>query len=490
MFLCCAVRIAAQDAQPDTYAGFEGQKVAKVEISIKPTMDAEAFRARIKQKAGEPFSMQAIRESVAALQETHLFSKIQLSIEPDVSGLNVLFILQPAPYVGMVDFPGATKAFAYTRLLQAVNIPEQSPYVDDLPSQGTTALLKFFRDNGYFDAAVNAVIERDDPRRIVNIHFDCQLKRLARVRQVNFRGISQEEGDRLRKTIDSFWAKLKGASLKPGSKYSQERIQKSVDYIRGHLRGEGRLAPLVRFTSPTYYAESGQADLNFEVDAGPMLDVRMTGAKVSKRTMKKLVPIYEENSVDQDLVEEGRRNLLWYFQSKGYFDAHVKAHLDRGQDSVSVVYDVDRGSKHRVEEVKFRDNHFFSDKQLQAFVAERKGYALFGHVISHGKYSEDMIRKSVDAVTAAYKNAGFADVVVTSNVAETGPGVGVTFKIAEGEQNKVNTLTLKTSGNETRTVAAVMGSIPCISRPESRIRRRCSRRIATTYSLAIWMKAI
>ncbi len=98
LFSSFVLQAAAQEAQPDTYAGFEGNNVAKVDISAKPTFDVEAFRPLIQQKAGQPFSMKAIRDSVEALQKTELFSKVQVSIKPEQAGLNILFILEPASY--------------------------------------------------------------------------------------------------------------------------------------------------------------------------------------------------------------------------------------------------------------------------------------------------------------------------------------------------------------------------------------------------------
>ena len=46
----------AQDAQPDTYAGFEGKNVSRIEISAGPTSNTDAFRSLIKQKGNAPFS--------------------------------------------------------------------------------------------------------------------------------------------------------------------------------------------------------------------------------------------------------------------------------------------------------------------------------------------------------------------------------------------------------------------------------------------------
>jgi len=455
--------VSGQEGEPSGGEKFEGQKVSKVDVSAKASMDVEAFRSLIKQKAGEPFSMTAIRDSVAALQQTKLFSKVQVSIQPEQPGLNILFILQPALYVGMVSFPGAARTFPYTRLLQAVAIPEQVAYTDDLPSQGTQALLKFFRSNGYFTASVEAHIERDEAHRIVNIFFDCHLNRLAKIGQVNIAGASPDETADVRRALESFWATLKGASLKSGKKYSQQRITKSVDYIRAHLRSKGRLAPVVRFISPEYHAENNRADLNFEVNPGPMLSVRVTGARISKRTIKRLIPIYEENSADKDLVDEGRRNLLSYFQSKGYFDASVDSHLDQQANSVSVVYEVGRGLKHRVEDVVFKGNHHFEDKQLARLVLVKKGRVAFGHFFSRGEYSDDLLRKSVNALTAAYKDSGFADVVITPKVTDHEPRVDVTFEIAEGEQYKVNTLKMENS--RTQPVQADTGKRPLNLQP-------------------------
>ncbi len=74
----------------------------------------------------------AIRDSAAALQNTKLFSKVQVSITPGAAGVEVLFIRQPTSYIGILDFPGATRVFTcILELLQTPNIPEQSPYVSE-----------------------------------------------------------------------------------------------------------------------------------------------------------------------------------------------------------------------------------------------------------------------------------------------------------------------------------------------------------------------
>jgi outer membrane protein assembly factor BamA len=426
---------SAQEASQNSYAGFEGRKVENVEITGPPTMNAESFRPLIRQKLGEPFSIDVIRESVAALQRTNEFRQVQVSIEPQSSGLRVVFILQPASYIGMISFPEASKAIAYTRLLQAVNIPEQAPFVESQMPEAKKALLHFLASIGYFRATIELEIQRDDLHRIVNLIFHVQLNRLARVGEIKITGLPNEEAEAGLGALRTVWARLKGAYLKPGQKYSQARLVKATDYLRSHLENSGRLAPSLKMAPTKYEPETNRAAITFEAVPGPKLDLQVTGAKVSKRTLKRLIPIYEENTVDMDLVAEGKRNLVSYFESKGFFDAKVDSQMTRDGDIVRVRYEVSRGAAYKVGSVDFQGNHFLDDKQLAKLSQVKKG-----KLFSRGKYSDELVTKTEKAITAAYKNAGYSKVSIQPKVEDSEPEVDVTFAIDEGPRQHVRSL--------------------------------------------------
>jgi outer membrane protein insertion porin family len=436
------VGTVAQENQPTSYEGFEGHTVSRVDIAKSPVMNVDDFRPLIKLKPGEPFSIAAIRESVAALQKTALFSQVQVKVEPEQSGLNVTFLLQPAFYVGMIYVPGAN-ALSYTRMLQAVNIPEQTPFVEDLVKNGKGALLELFRHDGFFEAKVDPETQRDEKHLVVNLIYHTKLGRRAKIGDLTFQGASQKEVTQLRGALNSLWAKVKGSSLKRGQPYTQARVTKSLEYIRERLQKSGHLTPIVRLESSNYDASTNRAHLTFEVQPGPLVSIRITGAHVWKRTLKKLIPIYEENVVDQELVDEGGRNLVSYFQSKSYFDAKVDSHFDQKPDSISVVYEVHKGSKHRVEEVHFEGNHYFDDKELEAHISIQKGRFLF----LRGKVSSDLIRKSVTSITNLYRNEGFEKAKVEPQVRDHEPQIDVTFRILEGDQDRVNSLQMVDAQN-------------------------------------------
>jgi len=443
----CAPRIAlAQDQKTvavDPNAAFEGRTVDKVEIAAQPSEDLDKLRGLIRQEQGKPFSIDAIKASVAALRETGRFKKVQVSIQFTPDGLQVLFLLPPIYKVGLITFPGAAKALSYTQMLQAVNIPLDAPFVKDQLADKEDALQKYFETQGYFAAAVSNSIKVDDAHHLVNIAFECDMHTRAKVGEVNIEGVTPQEAAGIQHTLTSLSSKISFTSLKPGVPYSRTRIDKSLDRLRAHFRKLGRLAPNVRM-NPTYDSETNRVNLALTIDPGPTVAVKLDGAKIWRRTLEKLIPVYEENSVDQDLIDEGQRNLVSYFQAKSFFDVDVKAEVTKETDHVDIVYHVDKGSKHKVTGISFTGNKYFTTEQLQSHIVVRHAKL----ILSRGKYSQDLLKRSAASITTMYRNAGFAKATVIPVVTDHEPDIDIAFQIEEGPQAKVRNLAIVDPSNE------------------------------------------
>jgi hypothetical protein len=96
--------------------------------------------------------------------------------------------------------------------------------------------------------------------------------------------------------------------------------------------------------------------------------------------------------------------------------------------------------------VKITGNRHFDQGQLADQVVVQRVQFL-----SHGKFSNDLVSRSVSNLTAYYRNAGYADVQVQPQVVEHGQNVEVTFGITESERTNVETLNVE--GNKTQTLA-------------------------------------
>ena len=331
---------------------YEGQNVSSVALIGNPHRDMEPLRPVAVQKAGEPYSQAKVEASIQALQRAGGFPKVTVNVVPDLAGLRVSFLLEPAYFLGMVDFPGAAKTFSYTRLLQIANLPDEDPYDPARITVGEQVLGDFFKHNGYFDSKIESTIQIDDHRQLVNVSYHVKLGKQARIAGVEIQGTDSAEAARLLHSTRTVRARLTGGLLKPGKPYTAARLNAALTLIRRTLSQQNRLANKVEENPPQFHPENNRVDISFKVQLGPVINVRTTGAKLTilpflaGRQMKKLIPIYSERSIDRELVEEGQQGLVDYFQKKGYFDVAVKINVTRQPDQVSLVYEIKIGRAH------------------------------------------------------------------------------------------------------------------------------------------------
>jgi outer membrane protein insertion porin family len=429
----------AQLAQVGPQAGYEGQNVTAVDLIANPHRDVQPLRTYLVQQPGQPYSQVNVEASLAALRDKGGFPKVEVNVVPDISGLRLNFLLEPAYFLGVIEFPGAVQHFSYTRLLQVANLQDEDPYDQDRIPVAEEALRHFLAKNGYFQAEVRSEKEIDDAHQLVNVTFQVRLGKLARIGKVEFQGVDDSEDARLLHSVRSLRARFVGGLLKVGKPYTQERVKAATTLLKKTLSKQRRLASSVRENPPVYHAENNRVDVSFQVEVGPVVTVRTTGARLTMipflagRQMKKLIPIYSEGTIDSDLVQEGKQNLIDYFQKKGYFDVQVTADLQQQPNQILLVYGINRGKKHKVESVSFQGNYAIPKNELLAQVVVKKA-----HIWSHGSISQKLIKQSATNLEALYHDRGYEEVKITPQVVDHEPKVDVTFEVNEGPQTVVD----------------------------------------------------
>jgi outer membrane protein assembly factor BamA len=446
-------QVAAQTAQ----VFYEGQNISAVSLIANPHRDLEPLRACVTLRPGDPYSEERIRASAEALEKAGGFPKVQVSVVPDVTGLRISFLLEPAYYLGIVDFSGVAKSFSYTHLLQVVDLPDEDPFDPSRLPTAQEALTTFLHGNGFFQAKVHTDAKIDDAHRLVSVSFSVEMGRQARIGSLEIVGPAAAERAKLHHSVRSLRARLSGGCLKPGKVYDRERISAATTLLKKALAKQHRLAAKVHENPPAYHPETNRVDVSFQIEVGPVVTVRTLGARLSHilflggREMKRLVPIYSEGTIDQDLVDEGQRNLTDYFQKKGFADVKVTSSIQNQPDQIVVVYQIDRGRKHKVERIVFHGNYAVSQKELMAHVVVKKS-----HIWTHGSFSQKLLKQSSDNIQAVYQDRGYEDVKVTAQAVDREPQIDITFEIEEGPQTIVEDV--KVSGNEKVPFAELAGS--------------------------------
>ncbi len=444
-------QLTAQGPQPI----YNGQNVSSVDLIGNPHRDMEPLRPLVTQTAGQPYSQEKVEASIAALQATGQFQKVAVNVVPSLTGLRINFLLEPAYYLGMITFPGGTRAFSYTRLLLVANLPDEDPFDKARLPLAEKALTAFFRQHGYFQSSIKTNFDIDDVHQLVNVSFTVELGKQARIGDVAFEGVQEAETNRLTHSVRSLRARITGGLLKRGKPYTAGRIKSATSLIQRTLSQEHRLASKVQELPPQYHPDTNRVDVAFKITEGPIVIVRTTGARLSRipflsaREMKKLIPIYSEGTVDRDLVQEGQQNLVNYFQQKGYFDVKVKTDFQRQPDQILLTYEINKGTKHKVDRITFNGNHELSEKDLLDQIVVKRA-----HVWSHGSFSEKLLKQSANNVEAFYRDRGYEEVKVTPQAAERSSKVDVAFTIEEGPQTLVDNVDVTGNNSVARTELA------------------------------------
>ena len=204
--------------------------------------------------------------------------------------------------------------------------------------------------------------------------------------------------------------------LHPGDVVSAQKVSTGLERIRKQYQKHNRWLAQVSIAEKRYIPETNKVDYTLAVESGPVVEIRAEGFHLSRGTMRRYVPVYEEHALDDDLLNEGRRNLLSYMESRGYFDASVdlRRESDQKQNMLRVIYQIDPGERHKIAKVQIAGNKYFRQDDLRPLLHIHEASV----VLSHGRYSQSLLRSDTRDIENLYRANGFSQVKVDTQVEE------------------------------------------------------------------------
>jgi outer membrane protein insertion porin family len=401
-------------------------------------VDEPRFLKHIEQKVGESLDRAKIQQSIRSLFKTGLFDYIAVEATRVEGGLALTFVVTQNYFIGAVHVEGLPKSGpAPAQLENASNLDLGQPYTHEKLNAAYPLMQKVMQDNGYYKAQITGAEIPVPDRQQMNITFHVVTGSQARVGNIIVEGKSQLTSHEVQDL----------AKLHTGDRVRTQTVTRALQRLRKHFQRQGRLEAQTSMLGRKYMEPSNTVDYTFAIDRGPTVAIRTEGAKVSQGTLKRYVPVFEEGAVDDDLLNEGRRNLVDYFQTLGFFDVKidVNRHIDSSNNHVDIVYVIDRGARHKLLRVDIDGNKYFPEYLIR----ERMNLQPAGWLLSHGRYSQSLLARDISAVNELYRTNGFSKVQVTSEVKDRlnddPERMAVVIHIAEGPQSIVSSL--KIEGN-------------------------------------------
>jgi outer membrane protein insertion porin family len=431
------IQTEEQGSGQSQLTAYDGQTVSAIQIAGRTDFDLTRCPACLIQAAGQPFSLDKVQKTAAALKEAGHCTSVDIQVEPDADGVHVIFVMKPAVYFGIFTFPGAER-LPYSQLIEASNYPLQKAFNPSEVTADEQTLLAFYQQEGFFEAHVRSSLALDTVNAVASVQFDSDLGKLAKFGWTAIEGAPDAEAPALEHKLTTLSARFRGAGIRAGKTYHRSTVNKARDYLQNSLQKQGYLGAQVKLSGAQYEAAANQAAIHFAIKAGPKTQVDIEGTRLWSWDRKSLLPIYQGVGVDDETVAEGRLALISYFQAKGFFDVKVESHLEKGQGAATVNYNIAKEKKHKVTAVGLAGDAALPSSQLTPQIAvEKKRF------FSPGKFSEELVQTSINNLKAVYQSEGFSEAKVTSAVRRMNGDVQVQFHVVEGPRNIVNSLTIE-----------------------------------------------
>jgi len=458
-------------------AQFENKRIVDIQFSpVQPLDPGDLARALPFQK-GDPLHADDVASAIDRLFASGRFEDIAVDVELSGDGVAVRFVTQLTSFFGGLKVEGRIpNPPNRTQIAVAAELTLGAPFRDEDLTKAQEAVRDLLRKNGMYRDTVTPVVTRDDSAQQVFLTLQIAGKKRARYEMPVIQGGAELPGSAIIKAtgwrfpIVHWWRQVTALTTNTG-----------VQGVQAAYEKKDRVKATVNLQKLDYEPATNRVRPTLNINAGPRVKVTALEASVSKRVLKRYVPVFEEHTVDNDLLAEGKRNLIDYFQSQGYYDVDIDFRIVPPKDDLEIVqYVISREQRYKVAKVSIAGNRYFKEDTIR----ERMYMQAASFTMRRGRYSEAFQRKDEATIADLYRSNGFRDVVVKCAVDRHAGGkagnIAVAMTIEEGPQWMVDHLALEGIQEGDRSV--ISSQLASIDRqPFSDVTLASDRTVVLTY---------
>jgi outer membrane protein insertion porin family len=427
-FAFCILHYTIALAQaPSEPTGVDQPVVAvQIEQEGQPVTDS-AITSLIQTRVGQPLSMRDVKETFNHLISLNRFADVQPLSEPVAGGVRVTWRLLPLHPIDRVEFNGMT-GLSEGDLRQTLTERYRGVPTEGHVDEARDALLTELRRRGYRSATVTPrVVPTHNPDR-ATLTFDVQAGPRAPITVLR---IEQRDAEG-KATIDDI------PNLKQGQPYDEDEIQRELQSWETRMRRRGYYE--ARASRGVQFDDSG-AIVFVSLTRGPLVTIAFAGDSLPEDERERLVPVRDQGSADEDLLEDAQRGIENYLHQRGYRDASAAFTREERAGELVITFTVKRGSRYLLRDVRFEGNASIPAAELESLVRLKNGEPYVRAAVEAGRQTIQNTYRARGFTRAQIKVSDL--VAVPENLSDPGRGIDVAFAISEGPRSVVRAVTFE-----------------------------------------------
>ncbi|HOO77445.1 MAG TPA: outer membrane protein assembly factor BamA [bacterium] len=384
--------------------------VTAVAVAGNRRLAASSILARVKTRAGEPYSQETVNADLKRLSEWGPFSSVRFDVEEETPGaVEVTIVVEERPLVNKVYYEG-NREFDADDLAEETATAPGKILDQAVLKKDEEKIVELYRKEGYLNAAVETQVKPIPDTGEVTVFFNISEGDEVRISEIVFdgaRAIKPGDLEDVMQTTAKSFPFHSGILTASEFDLDQERI---ILYYREH----GYLDARILDVDYDYTPDGRRLKLVIHLEEGEQYHTGQVTVRGNERfsaeELQGRLTMIDGTVFSPMSLRNDYRSLLDFYQSRGYMDADIRPvqSYNPATERMDLTYQISEGDISFIDRIDIEGNEITKDVVIRREMGVRPGDV----------YDGVRVRRSRERLL----NLGYFETVVIDQVPARDPG--------------------------------------------------------------------
>jgi outer membrane protein insertion porin family len=358
-------------------------RVAEVVVRGNKRIEANAIRARLETRAGDPFNPAVVAGDVREVQALGFFRNVRVLSESGIDGRIVIFEVEENPVVRQVSIAGNENVDG-DKIRDSLTITTGSTLDYPLLFENRERIGAIYRAEGYYLAQVTYEIEELQGDS-VSIHFEVDEGAKLDLSTIEFVGnehFSDEDLEDGLKTKRKRWYSIVTKYFDRSGTYSEPVFLQDLQSITERYMNEGYLQVDVGEPDVRVVEDDGGSEqlvVRVSIEEGRQFRVGAVDVEgdssIDLEALRERVNLQSDEVFNRSNLTQDVEDLERFYTDRGFFYASVapRTRMNEEELTVDVTFSVEKGDLHFIREIEVTGNRITIDPVIRREVQMVEG---------------------------------------------------------------------------------------------------------------------